>query len=90
MTPPQMRMALGKATGFKAPNGWETTPSAYPDVTNCLNAVATAEKILLVSADVEMRYISHLNDLAAGSATHRAIAVTRTEALLKSIGQYNN
>lgn len=83
-----MRIALGKATGFKAPNGWETTPSAYPDVTNCLNAVATAEKILLVAPDVEMRYLSHLNDLVGAISSHRAIALIRAEALLKSIGQY--
>ncbi len=92
MTHPQMRIALGKATGFKAPNGWETTPSAYPDVMVCLNAVAKAEALLLTTDELCAKYATELGDLQARS--HRlhflitATAAQRSEGLLKAIGKY--
>lgn len=91
MAPPQIRIALGKATGFKTPNGWETTPGAYPDVVTCLNAVAKAESTLLTTDELQSAYAHQLGELQGRS--HRvhflitATAAQRAEALLKTIGQ---
>lgn len=83
-----MRIALGKATDFKAPNGWESTPTAYPDVTNCLNAVSIAEKTLLITDEMWRTYGETIERLQGRNPALHLVAASpleRTTALLTTL-----
>ena len=89
MTPSQIRIVLGRAIGFVPPNGWQDTPSAYPDVMACLTAVAKAETILLTTNELWNKYELELAGIiTVPKHTLSANAAQRSEGLLKTIGKY--